>query len=188
MPSISGSPFEHLASIKESFFPGKDAETVLLAYHGDFNQGRIDSVIKLTEGVVLEAGSKRRVMKRICSVLIELLQNISIHGARNLEDNSDSFLLLSANEECFRIVTGNLILRSETGHLEGKIDLLNEMSQTELRKLYVETLCNENFSYKGGAGLGFLTVAKKSIAKFNYLIEPIDERFSYFTLEVKLER
>lgn len=188
MPSISGNPFEHLAGVKEYFFPGDDTETILLAYHGDFNQGRIDSVIKLVEGVVLEAGSKRRVMKRICSVLIEMLQNISIHAAKNSEDHSDSFLVISASQRAFRIITGNLILTADARNLTSKLGELNSLGQNELRKLYVETLCNESYSVKGGAGLGFLTIAKKAIEPFHFSIEGVDDAYSYFTLEVKLER
>jgi hypothetical protein len=188
MPSISGSPYEHLAGVREYFFPAGGNETTLLAYHGSFNQGEIDSVVKLMEGAVIESGSKRSVMKRICTVLIEMLQNISIHGAKNKEDQCDSFVVISSSSHSFRIVTGNLILSADSGNLSRKLDQLNSLGQSELRKLYVENLCNENYSLKGGAGLGFLTMAKKAIQPFQFNIERLDDIYSYFTLEVKIER
>jgi len=188
MSAIQGDSLKKISEVRRYFYPDNGTTEVLLAYHGTFDEAGIDSVVHLSEGVILQAGSKRRVMKRIGSILIELLQNVNLHGTRNQDGNSDSFVVLSATEEAYTIQIGNMLLSSDVSMLDYKLTELNKLDEKELRKLYIETLCNENFSYKGGAGLGFLTVAKKAIQPLNFYFESLDETFSYFILEVKLER
>ena len=52
----------------------------------------------------------------------------------------------------------------------------------------MDVLTNGIISNKGGAGLGFITMAMKSKNKLNYKIEEINDRISCFTLEVKIDR
>ena len=47
-------------------------------------------------------------------------------------------------------------------------------------------LSNGEMSDKGGGGLGFIDIAKKSGEKLNYHIRKIDEKYSFFTLTVKI--
>ena len=188
MSAIQWDSLNKIAEVRRYFYPDNGATEVLLAYHGTFDESGIHAVVELSEGVILQSGSKRRVMKRIGSILIELLQNINIHATRNQDGNSDSFVVLSATKDAYVITTGNMLLSSDVNLLDYKLGELNKLDSNELRKLYIETLCNENFSYKGGAGLGFLTVAKKAIEPFKYSFEALDDKFSYFVLEVKLER
>lgn len=171
-----------------SWSPAKQAgEKVLFTYSGEVTQHRIETLLKLTESSVLDNGYKRKVMKRVGSILIETLQNISLHGVKERAGRGLSFITLLVNGEQFKLVTGNVILQEEANLLAYKLDELNKLSSSELRKLYIETLCNQNFSYKGGAGLGLLTVAKKSGHPLNYRIEAIDEAYAYFISEVNVE-
>lgn len=167
---------------------GPDQPSILLLSHyGEFNSNRIESLLRIAEQAVIECGEKRRVMKRVCSVIIENLQNISIHGARNDDDKRHSFITLAYDGKGFSVMTGNLILSSEAADLDKKINLLNGLDAKELRKQYVETLCNEDFSAKGGAGLGLLTIAKKTSQPIKHEIWSIDPRLSYFTIQVIIE-
>ena len=49
-------------------------------------------------------------------------------------------------------------------------------------------LTNGIISNKGGAGLGFITMAMKSKNKLKYLFEEINDKLSCFTVEVKVDR
>lgn len=163
-------------------------EMVLLSHFGAFNDDKILSLVRIVEQLVLESGSKRRVMKRVGSVLIESLQNAMIHGAHDSENRSNSFLLLKKGEENFSLSIGNLILSEDANLIDFKISELNNLDKSELRKLYIETLCNENYSYKGGAGLGFLTIAKKAAEKVKFEVQVLNDEFSFFIVEIKVAR
>lgn len=167
---------------KLGWSPAKEAgEAVLFAYSGDINQRKIDALLKITEEAILDNGSKRQVMKRVCTVLIECLQNISIHGAKDEKGKGTSFFILSANKEDYLIQCGNLVFKEDANLLAFKIDELNALSLPELRKLYIETLCNDSFNYKGGAGLGFLTIAKKSSKPMVYDLIATENDLAFFS-------
>lgn len=192
MAAISDKALNQLSELYHSYLswtPEKaEGQRVLVAYTGEITQQRIDNLIKITENAIIDTGSKRKVMKRVCSVLIECLQNTSIHGTRDDDGKTNSFYILLTDSATFKVITGNLILMEEANLLSYKLDELKKLTTAELRKLYIETLCNENFSYKGGAGLGFLTVAKKAEQPIEYSILPIDDTFAFFTTEVVLSR
>jgi hypothetical protein len=192
MAAISEQSLNKLSELYHSHLgwsPEKAAgERVLISFQGEISQPRIDTLLRLTEDAVIDSGSKRKVMKRVCSVLIECLQNISIHGTKDDAGQSNSFFILLTDKEEFRVITGNLILMEDANLLSFKLDELKKLTPTELRKLYIETLCNQNYSYKGGAGLGFLTIAKKALRPIEYSILPLDDKFAYFTTEIALSR
>ena len=49
-------------------------------------------------------------------------------------------------------------------------------------------LSNGEMSEKGGGGLGFIDIAKKSGEKLIYKIREIDSNYSFFTLTVKISK
>lgn len=188
MTDLSASSLETLSELYHAYLGWSSekaaGEKVLFAYHGDITQHRIDNLLKLTETAVLDSGAKRKVMKRVCSIFIESFQNISIHGAKDAKGRGSAFLVLLGNNDRFRLITGNLVLMQDANLLAYRIDQLNALNSAELRKLYIETLCNQNYSYKGGAGLGLLTVAKKSSSPIAYKVAQLDETYGFFVNEV----
>ena len=167
-------------------FDGKHPGVILFSHLGEFNHTKIDQLLKFAETAVLLEGSKRKVMKRICSVLIECLQNIAHHAARDQSGQQQAFAMLSKHQGFYRLVTGNLILQQDANLIDYRLGELNKLDQSEVRKLYIETLCNENFSFKGGAGLGFLTIAKKTKNKIDYHIAPLDDHFAYLAMGIDI--
>ena len=190
MTSITGQKLEGLKAVYHDLI-GKivhsgTSETLLLSHFGDFNQVKNESTLKVTESMILEAGDKRQTMKRFCSLMIEVLQNISLHGARDRSGHMHAYLVVARSKQAYRLMTGNLVLSGDIPILEKRMHELNSLDKNALRKLYIETLCNEEFSYKGGAGLGLLTIAKRADEKLKYEVQKVDENFGYFQLEVAM--
>jgi hypothetical protein len=163
------------------------AEIVLFSHYGDFSQAKSDQILKLIESAVIEAGDKRKTMKRICGVLIEMIQNISIHGARLADGHNHAYVIVSKIENGYRLSTGNLILSNDANSLGKRMTELAQMDKADLRRTYIETLCDDDFSAKGGAGLGLLTIAKRADQGLSYSIQSHNELMSYFQLSVVLE-
>ena len=77
-------------------------EVVLFSHFGNIDASKVNTLINLVEQSLLENGVKRKIMKRICTVLIENLQNISIHGAMDKKGNQNAIVILSkGNDEIF---------------------------------------------------------------------------------------
>lgn len=170
----------------ELFSPVLSSKNILISHFGNFSEVKIGSLLKITEETILETGSKRQIMRRICSLLVEALQNISNHGAKDKNGMANSFLILEHSELSFTIRTGNLISADEIIPLEQKLNTINRLNENELRKVYIETLCNDNFNQKGGAGLGFLTMAKKISGPLDYQLINVNKKLAYFTLSLSI--
>lgn len=162
------------------------AETVLISHFGNFDQVKTDHLLKLAESAILEQGDKRHVMKRICSVLIEALQNMSLHGAHDSSGHMYAYCVLTRGTDYYRLLTGNAILTEDIESLEERMNELVRLDKNALRKQFIETLCNDDFTNKGGAGLGLLTIAKRSLDKVEFSIRPLNKDFGYFQIETAL--
>lgn len=161
-------------------------DKLLLCHFGNMNQPKIESLLKIIESSVLECGDKRQTMKRLCVLTVEVLQNIALHGTVDSKGLMHSYVTLTRSDKIFKLSTGSLIMETDIVPLRQKLELLNGMDENTLRKLYIETLCNDQFSNKGGAGLGLLTIAKKSADKLKFELDTLADHFGYFQLEVSL--
>ena len=164
------------------------SQKILIAHFGEFSQDLVNSITNQAEELMIEAGDKKGTVKRIFSILVEGLQNIRLHGARDKDGNQASFFILAQDEEEYRITFGNLV-RNEVMHIiDERIEQINGYDEQTLKAHYMEVLTNGIISNKGGAGLGFITVAMKSKSKIDHLFEEIDESLSCFTVNVKVQR
>lgn len=127
----------------------------------------------------------RAIKKRVYSLAVEMIQNIVHHGLICPNDVDSSFAVLSQSDS-IHLISQNCIFALDTQKLSLAIDTLNGMSEAELRKYHVELLCDNDFSSKGGAGLGLVTLARKSDGKIDYSIEPINSSTSKLTLHISI--
>ena len=66
--------------------------------------------------------------------------------------------------------------------LRSKLNNVNGMDHLELRKRYIEVLCEEGVSEKGGAGLGLMSMAKRCAGPIEYELNEQDNDLFLFTL------
>ena len=164
----------------------KDSSVLLYAHLGNFNPSKIDCAIRTVEDGLLNAGAKRTGMKRTCHALIECLQNILNHSAQDENGRMNAFAIVLSGQESDEIVCGNLVLSNEIASLDAKLKSLMSLSKSEIRKLFIETLCNVDFDSKGGAGLGLMTIAKKVNGQIDYSLRPLDNHFGYFIIDLTI--
>ena len=70
--------------------------------------------------------------------------------------------------------------------LDQRLKKINSLDKEDLRDYYREVLGNGSVSNKGTAGLGMIDIARKSGNKLEYEFLDIDEEFSFFSLNVKI--
>jgi hypothetical protein len=190
MTSITGHKLDTLKSIYHDLVSkvvsrGEDA-TLMFSHFGDFDTSKVENTLKLIESGVIESGDKRSTMKRVCGMLIELLQNISIHGARDSKGHMHAFLIVAKTRNEYVLYSGNLILSEMVSPMRSRMQDLIALDATALRKLYIEILCNEEYSVQGGAGLGLVTIVKRAENNVRFDVESIDEHFGFFQLEISV--
>jgi hypothetical protein len=157
---------------------------VIVSYTGVLNAESLTSLLGLGEQAVQSSTSQRKITRRVVSVLIESLQNVSRHG--HIDDNGDIHLYLTMESTPlgFHIQCGNWVDFDMAATLRERLAAVNGLSHQELRKKYVETLAEGEMSNRGGAGLGLLSIAKKSQGPLNYEFSERGQDLFLFTLGV----
>jgi Family of unknown function (DUF6272) len=161
---------------------------IIVSHFGEFSQDLVNSITNSVEETMLSMGDKKGTVKKMFSILVEGLQNIRLHGVRDELENQSSFVIIAQDEKEYLVTFGNIILNDIWPYIEDKIKQINGYTEEEVKALYMEVLTNGVISSKGGAGLGFITMAMKSKNKLHYRTEKINDDLSCFSVEVKIDR
>jgi len=153
-------------------------------YKGIFTPEVTDTVLYLTEHKLEKQEESIKLKKRVYNILVESLQNVIRHQAKDHKRNPfhDSLFLIQKIENRYVITTGNIIKTENVSKLQSLLDKINELSKEELKEFYLKILSEGEFSEKGGAGLGLLDIARKSGNKLLYKFVPFSQNYSYFYL------
>jgi hypothetical protein len=68
-----------------------------------------------------------------------------------------------------------------------RLNAVKSLSDTDLKKQYMDVLSNGELSAKGGAGLGFLTIALKSGNNMDFEFQGLNKEYSLFSLQSKVQ-
>ena len=158
-------------------------ENVLVSYNGILSQEQVAKLENEVETKIIEAGVPKGPLKKIFFISVETLQNMLIHGNKDVEGNQHNFFILKKNGIKTLITSANLIQNKNITGLETQMETINRFEDAAaLKQYYMEHLENNELSDKGGAGLGFITIAMKSGNKLFYTFDKIDEETSLFLL------
>jgi len=178
--------YSRCTAIKDSYKENDFA--ILFSHFGELSVDNMNNIPTKTEKAMLVSGDKKSTIKRIFNILIEGLQNIRLHGEKDADGNQVSFVNIAKEESYYKISLGNLINNEYTNNISKRIDMINLADKDGQKKMYVDVLTNGEISKKGGAGLGFITMAMKSKNKLNFYIDKVDNSLSCFTLDILIDR
>lgn len=157
-------------------------ENIMILYCNLFEQ---DSLVRLISILKSQKYSDLAFKKRIISSMVELLQNIILHGKRHIEDKnySPGIFYISQKGNIFYLNTVNYILNKDKEITNKKLTNLNSLNKDELEHSYNEQLFD--FSNDGqNAGLGFIEMRLKSKNKIKFGFSKVDEKYSLFNLKL----
>jgi len=165
---------------------------VLLSYAGPLKYDTIGHLIRELKDKVSDLGLKLVLYKKILLVMIEALENILKYNEHFKEktDLKKQYLPkfnIRRLDDKFILTSSNAVYNSDIQELTDKLTLINNLDSEGLKKLYKATITNGQFTHKGGAGLGFIEIAKISSEKIIFSFEPIDDELSYYMLQVVIE-
>jgi hypothetical protein len=147
-----------------------------------------EEVLSLAESRFTDEDVDTVMRKRIFSIMVEMLENVSKYNpGRELEKKLGMpLMILKIKNGKFIITTGNLILNNNIKELEYKIDQINNRSLEELKELYYSSLSNLSIEAESTGNLGLVSMARKSAGSLDYSFEKINDLYSYFKLTVKV--
>lgn len=159
--------------------PGKK---VITSFHGQMDQERISMLSYTAEHQLDIEGARRSSIKKIFNILIEMLQNVHLHSAISEKLGNPFFVILAQDMEDFVLICTNLVRPATASKISGTLEEIKLMNEKQLKAHYMEVLSNDQFSSKGGAGLGLITIALKCHNQFTYDKIELNENVSLFSM------
>ncbi|MFW6327694.1 MAG: SiaB family protein kinase [Bacteroidota bacterium] len=161
----------------------------LINHSGHLSYDRIGELLNKLKQQARDFDIKLAVYKKLLTASIEILENIYKYHEyfENNFTNDNQFspcFKIESNAVNFYLEAGNPVLNKDKEELKDKIDKINNLDRQGLKELYKSTITNGRFSDKGGAGLGFIEMAKMSGKKIDYNFSIINDSFSYFRLGI----
>jgi hypothetical protein len=178
-------PFNKISDLKTVYELHKAMEEnqVIIAYEGEFNSNITQSVLSLAEKNLDQKLDKGLTKHRAFNIAIECLQNISTHSDRN-EDFPNSIFIIGQDGNEFFISSGNTIKVSKVENLKRKLDQINNLDRDGLKQLHMQAI-KESLKKQesNNAGLGLISIARKSAKKLDYQFFPVDQDNSFFSFQ-----
>ncbi len=174
------------------FYKSMKAHEITLVYEGEITHQITKAFTSLTESNMAKEDEPGTVQRKVFHVMVECLQNISKHAD---DFTSSDFLfsgrgifLVSKGDNEYSVTTGNAVDNDRIEELTEMLESINKMNKDELKDLYKKQMKEGRLSDKGGAGLGFIDIKRKTGRDLEYHFLPISDDTSFFLLTSTIGR
>jgi hypothetical protein len=163
--------------------------TEIVSFCGFVTAEVINCALDKTEQILFERDIDCKLRKKVYHILVESLQNV-FHHTENLyyaakgDTGKLCFFIVENKEDGVWIKTGNYIPCDKIGLIKSRIEKINSLSQEEIKEIYKFILNHQKHSEKGGGGLGFLDIARKSGFPLVYSVTEVNDDYSFFQLDI----
>jgi len=163
-----------------------------LVYEGEITQPIIKAFLSLTETKMMQQDEPGAVQRKVFHVMVECLQNVSKYSDSTIEQNylyagMGVFVVTRSTTE-YRITTGNAMETRKISDLKATLARINEMDKDQLNEAYKRQIKDGALHDKGGAGLGFIDIRRKTGTNLSYEFMEIDDEMSFFILSSSVSR
>lgn len=164
----------------------------ILSYQGPLSFSTIDMLLSEFKIASQEHEISFKAYKKMISVMIEALENITKYSDQHdcKITDKDAFCpscYINCSTKAIELITSNPVRKKDIDSLRSRIDVVNNQNTEELKNLYKSTITNGKFSAQGGAGLGFIEMAKTTGNKLEYTFQELKGEFSLYTIRVVLD-
>jgi hypothetical protein len=184
--SVEEAVFTAKVNSIRSFYNGDDKK-IIVVHVGELDQDKVNSISNLVEMQMENMGVSKSAVKKIFNIVIETLQNICLHGEKDNNGYQMTYFIIGKINNQFNIHSGNIITQLQAERLNRRLNSIKSLNDSDLKKQYMDVLSNGELSSKGGAGLGFLTIALKSGNNMDFEFQTLNKEFSLFSLHSKVQ-
>jgi hypothetical protein len=133
-----------------------------------------------------------RAYKKMISIMIEALENVSKYTETvplngEVRTGFSPCCQINQSSHSMELITRNPVKKRDVDQLRKQIDNVNNRDREGLRVLYRSIISNGQFNPRGGAGLGFIEMAKTAGAKLEYKFDPLSDDYTLYTLKVSFD-
>src|ERR1700741_3524145 len=174
------------------FYDKMERNNIMLSFKGDITSELLTSILQIMESKLDNLQEEPKIKKKVYNVLVECLQNLYHHMDEVSPEQNDkirsAIFMIGKIDNQYNIITGNYIKNDNVAGLKKRLEDINQLSKEELKEYYKAVLNNGEMSLKGGGGLGMIDIARKTGEKLNFHFAPVDNTFSFFTLNIKISQ
>ena len=176
----------------EQFHKQEIDQPMVTTYFGTINHVLIKSFAAIVEANLIRDEEEPRIIKRVYHVVIESLQNISRHSddltTGEADPASRGAFLLSEGPDGYAICTGNVVRCDRVSKVDALLERVNGLDKDGLKAIYKEQIRSTSVSERGGAGLGFIDIAKKTGSGIKHMSVPINDKFCFIMFIYQVPR
>ncbi len=159
-----------------------------IVYLGEFHHQITKMFTSMAEEDMDRKDEERSTIRKVYSVMVETLQNMSKHSDEITDKYNigKGLFMIGKKEGTYYIITSNKVSNSKKIDLEKAVKEVNGATREQLKEMYRKQITEGSISDKGGAGLGLIEIAKRTRNKLVYQFLPLDEHSQFFILKVEI--
>ncbi|MGF1635459.1 MAG: SiaB family protein kinase [Cyclobacteriaceae bacterium] len=165
---------------------------IILVYEGEFTQEITKSVLAMAERNMDSVGEESSIKRKVFNVMVECLQNIVKYNEEHIPEinrSNTAIFMIGKQEDSYIITSGNPVKTEVVGDLKEKLERINSLDKEGLKNLYKDIIKGSTgLTEKGGAGLGFVDMARKSGKPLEFSFEKMEGDLSFFSLKITVAR
>lgn len=160
---------------------------IIYSYKGSVNAIVVSDCIQKLENCLLEYGENIVAKpKTAVNITIELSQNIFHHSIPYFDQERFGAIKIIHLPNGLQLEFLNVLTKDKAILLGERIQQLNVLSKEELKKLHLLILSQNEYSVKGGGGLGLVDVARKTESKLVAEFYPFEKNNYLYLLKIHL--
>lgn len=167
------------------------SQKLILVYQGDFTQETTKTILTMAERSLQTAEENAAIRRKVFNVMVELLQNIVKHNEELIRAgirSQNAIFLIGLEHDGYMLMSGNPVHKSRVSELKDNLRRINALDKDGLKDLYKEIIRDAALSEKGGAGLGFVDMARKSGESLWFDFPEMSDGYCFFCLKVHVSR
>ncbi len=159
---------------------------VVYSFKGSITAEEVSNCIETLEFYLNTHSNLLTKPKTAINIAIELIQNIYHHAMQYYGVEKFGAVKMVHLPKGLQMEFLNVLIKDKAIILNERIQQLNVLSKNELKKLHLLILSNNEYSKKGGGGLGLVDVAKKLNTKLIAEFYPFEKNNYIYLLKIYL--
>ena len=168
------------------------AKEIIIAFEGNVTHQVMKAVTSVVEEKLDEENESEAIQRTVYHIMVECLQNINHHAEGSDITKNDypgrGAMLVTVKDDNYTVTTVNIVYNTQATFLKNFIGKINPLNEEELNDMYKNQLADGKISSKGGAGLGFIDIRRKTKNNVEFEFVKHDEEKSFFIFKAKISR
>ena len=163
---------------------------VIIDFKGPISFATMEMILNKLRSAEAFNEMKKPAKKRLYGTVVESIDNIYKYAAAEPTSarSKKKLPVLGVKKlgEEFVVTVGNLVTNDVVEDLKFKLDRVNQLDNEALKSLYEDVINKEAGEDDKGAGLGLITMALRTEKDIKYSFSLIDQRHSFFQMQITI--